>query len=108
MKLGQKGTNTLLKWNETFTFGAKIFKSEQNFMNPHNCNEIRNKIILKSVQNFNYLTLLYLLLEQNLPNQNKTLLAHTINCNKIRKRILLKLEQNFYFKNKSFLTRTKL
>ena len=32
--------------------GKKTFQSEQNFTSSRNCNEIRNKILLKTEQNF--------------------------------------------------------
>ena len=43
----------LLNRNKTLTFEPTLFKSEQNIISWHNCNEIRNNISLKTVQNFN-------------------------------------------------------
>jgi len=91
--------------NGTFQVRTKLFKSEQNFMSSHNCNEIRNKILLKTVQKL-------LLSEQNFSNQNKTLSSH--NCNEIRNKIftfgtkLFKSKQNFSNQNKTFQIKTKL
>ena len=40
----------LLKCNKIFTFGTKVFKSEQNSMSSHNCNENRNKTVILGIK----------------------------------------------------------
>ena len=64
-------------------------------MSSHNCNEINDKILLKTVQNF------YL--------RNKTFQIRTKkNCKEIRDKILLKRNKTFTFGTKLFKSEKKL
>ena len=55
-------------------------------MSSHNCNEIRNKMLLKTEQNY-FWNLTFQIKKQNF--------IGLLNCNEIMNKILLKTEQNF-------------